>query len=117
MSLPCYPRDPRIYYLWSPWPQGDMKTIGVRQFRDRLTRHLRETQRGVTFFLTSRGKPIAVLRPITPQDLIQADPEASLESLASEGKIRRGKGKISTRSPLAGRRGTPLSRIVSETRR
>jgi antitoxin (DNA-binding transcriptional repressor) of toxin-antitoxin stability system len=94
-----------------------VKSIGIRQFRDRLTRHLRDVEKGVTIFLTSRGKPIAVLRRVTPQDLTTADPEASLETLASEGKVRRGKGKIGMRPPLVSRRGTPLSRIVSENRR
>ena len=94
-----------------------MKSIGIRQFRDRLAWHLREVEKGVTLLLTSRGKPVAVMRRITTEDLRQADPEASLATLAAEGKVRRGSGKVSMRRPLAARPGIPISRVVSENRR
>jgi len=93
-----------------------MKRLGIRQFRDRLTSHLRDVEKGSTLFLTNRGKPVAMVTPVTAEDLIRVDPEATLEALAAEGKVRRGKGKFSTRAPIARRRGTPLSRIVSEHR-
>jgi antitoxin (DNA-binding transcriptional repressor) of toxin-antitoxin stability system len=94
-----------------------MKTIGIREFRDRLTAHVREILKGRSFFLTSRGKPIAVLRPIVAADLIDGDPGMALEALAAEGKIRRGSGTVGTRvlHPRSG--GTPLSKIVIGSRR
>ena len=94
-----------------------MVAIGIRKFRDRLTAHLRELKRGVSFLLTSRGRPIAVLRAARPEDLAPEEPEKTLEVLGSEGKIRRKKGTISTRVLRTRRKGTPLSRIVSASRR
>ena len=41
-----------------------MKTIGVRELRQRASEYLREVERGTTVEVTARGRPVARLVPI-----------------------------------------------------
>jgi len=93
-----------------------MTRIGVRELRDGLTGHLRKVKKGTPLLITDRGKPVAVLRPVSPEDLGEEDGDAVLAALEAEGKIRWGRGKLSTRVVRPRIRGTPLSQIVIEDR-
>ena len=56
-----------------------MKTIGVRELRQRASSFLRLVERGETFQVTDRGRPVALLTPL---------PSAKdLELLRSEGDV------------------------------
>jgi prevent-host-death family protein len=57
-----------------------MKTIGIRDLRQRASVLLREVESGVTFEVTDRGRPVAVLSPITdksPLDRLRAAGDVS----------------------------------------
>jgi antitoxin (DNA-binding transcriptional repressor) of toxin-antitoxin stability system len=89
-------------------------TVGVREFRARLSAHLRAVAGGATITVGDRRRrPLARLIPAAPP----ADLEA-LERLASRGAIHRGTGK-----PGAAPRGRPrrhgpsVSDLVIEDRR
>lgn len=41
-----------------------MKAIGIRELRQRASEVLREVERGATFEVTDRGRPVAVLGPV-----------------------------------------------------
>jgi antitoxin (DNA-binding transcriptional repressor) of toxin-antitoxin stability system len=56
-----------------------MKTIGVRELRQQASTFLRLAERGETFQVTDRGRPVALLTPL---------PRATaLEVLRSEGEV------------------------------
>ena len=43
-----------------------MKLIGVRELRQNASEHLRLVQKGESIEITDRGRPIAMLVPMTP---------------------------------------------------
>lgn len=57
--------------------------IGVRELRDRLSRHLAEVQQGRTVTITDHGRPIARIVPVQRP--------TRLEELRDEGRIRPGR--------------------------
>jgi prevent-host-death family protein len=57
-----------------------MKTIGIRDLRQRASVVLREVEAGATFEVTDRGRPVAVLGPVpdkSPLDRLRASGEVS----------------------------------------
>lgn len=63
-----------------------MRAIGIRELRQQASRYLREVERGETFEVTDRGRPVALLVPV---------PRASaVERLAQSGRLRRGDGDL-----------------------
>lgn len=56
-----------------------MRVIGIRELRQQASRYLREVERGETFEVTDRGRPIARVVPIPPA--------AGLEELAASGRL------------------------------
>jgi prevent-host-death family protein len=57
--------------------------IGIRELRDKLSRHLAEVQQGRTVTVTDHGRPIARIVPVQRP--------TRLEVLREEGRIRPGK--------------------------
>ena len=57
--------------------------IGVRELRDKLSRHLAEVQQGRTVTITDHGRPIARIVPVQRP--------TRLEVLRDEGRIRPGR--------------------------
>jgi prevent-host-death family protein len=55
-----------------------MESVGVRELRDHLSRHLAEVQDGQSLTITDRGKPIARLVPVGP---------STLDRLIAEGRV------------------------------
>jgi len=43
-----------------------MSAVGVKELKNRLTHYLRRTKAGEEVIVTERGKPIALLQPISP---------------------------------------------------
>jgi prevent-host-death family protein len=57
-----------------------MKSIGIRDLRQRASVVLREVERGETFEVTDRGRPVAVLSPVvdkSPLDRLRAAGDVS----------------------------------------
>lgn len=60
-----------------------MKTIGIREAKNRLSAHLREVQRGRVIRITDRGRVVAELRPVA---LGRSGAEL-YEELVRQGKV------------------------------
>lgn len=89
--------------------------VGIRIFRDRLTRYVARVRRGQRVVITDRGKPIAVLVPYEPGpgDANQA----RLAKLLAGGHVDPADRPLrASFLPVRGK-GRPASRIIVETRR
>jgi prevent-host-death family protein len=88
-----------------------MKTIGIRELRQQASRHLRAVQAGETIQVTDRGKPVAMIVPVKPQEDV-------LARLEAEGRLTRGKGDLlKLGPPLKPKKGVPpLSEILERMR-
>lgn len=87
-----------------------MKTIGIRELRQQASRHLRAVQAGETIQVTDRGKPVAMIVPVKPQEDV-------LARLEAQGRLRRGKGDLLKLKPLKPKKGVPLpSEILAQMR-
>ena len=90
--------------------------IGIRTFRDRLTRYVARVRRGRRVVVTDRGKPVAVLVPYERAGE-SFEAEARLARVLSSGHVSPAERRFDTRFiPVRGK-GTPPSRIIVETRR
>ena len=79
-----------------------MRTIGIRELRQQASRHLRAVQAGETIQVTDRGKPVAMIVPVKPEEDV-------LARLEAEGRLTRGKGDIDRFwPPLKPKKGVPL---------
>jgi prevent-host-death family protein len=57
-----------------------MKSVGIRELRQRASVVLREVESGVTFEVTDRGRPVAILSPMAdrgPLDQLRAAGDVS----------------------------------------
>lgn len=89
-----------------------MATVGVRQFKNQLSRYLREVKKGKAVTVTERGEPIALVVPAQEPPEVKAAREMVAKGLATWNG---GKPKGSARPVRA--RGKPVSEIVLEDRR
>jgi prevent-host-death family protein len=70
-----------------------MDRVGVRELRQNLSVYLRRVRRGEALEVTERGRPVAVLQPITAPGDISA-------RLAARGiPVRRGAGNLAELPP------------------
>ena len=65
-----------------------MQTVGIRELKARLSRHLRRVQRGERLIVTDRGQAIATLGPLE-----EAARPAWLTHLVAEGRANWNGGK------------------------
>ncbi len=91
-----------------------MRSIGIRALRQTASAVLRHVERGVTFEVTDRGRPVALLTPL---------PDVSpLEQLRAAGDVSRALGTLEDLPPplpLARGRTAPsiaLARLRSDER-
>lgn len=87
-----------------------MRAIGIRELRQQASRYLREVERGETFEVTDRGRPVALLSPV---------PRAgALERLAASGRLRRANGDLlALGEPIKQVAGaTPPSKVLEQMR-
>ncbi len=77
-----------------------MKTIGIRELRQRASMMLREVESGVTFEVTNRGRPVAVLAPVADK--------SPLERLRAAGDVSTPTGALDDLPP-------PLALALAET--
>ena len=74
-----------------------MKSVGIRELRQRASEVLRQVQAGQIFEVTDRGRAIAMLGPIASGTL--------LEQLSAAGDVVTAVGSLDELKPLVLRRG------------
>lgn len=86
----------------------NVATIGVRELRDGLSRHLAAVRDGLEITVTDHGRPVARITPI--------ETESGLEALLREGVAR---AAVSPRRDLPKRvtAAEPVSDLISDQRR
>lgn len=90
--------------------------VGIRMFRDRLTRYVARVRRGNRVVVTDRGKPVAILIPYETAG-VSTHQEARLAKVLSSGHVSPAERRFNTRfTPVRGK-GAPPSRIIIESRR
>ena len=90
-----------------------MNTVGIRELKTHLSRHLRRVRSGARLFVTERGRVIATIDPVdTPDDVEWA------HALVAAGQAQWGGGKPEgCRHPVATTSGHTVSAAVLEDRR
>jgi prevent-host-death family protein len=90
-----------------------METVGIRQLKAHLSRHLKRVRSGSRLTITQRGRSIAIISPIeTGADISWAG------QLVAEGRASWEGGKpAGCRRPVAVARGRTVSAAVLEDRR
>lgn len=89
--------------------------LGLREANQQFSKVIKAVRAGTAVILTDRGHPIAVIKPITPEDT----PEAALHAMADEGLIRPAARKGPTPAPRwrpVKLKGQPLSNTVIDDR-
>jgi antitoxin (DNA-binding transcriptional repressor) of toxin-antitoxin stability system len=65
-----------------------MRSVGIRELKNRLSEYLRAVRRGEEVLVTDRGKVVAELRP--PGYAATTGPHPGLVELAHQGRARLG---------------------------
>jgi prevent-host-death family protein len=90
-----------------------VETVGVRELKAHLSRHLKRVRSGVRLVVTERGRSIATINPIEASADI-----GWAERLVAEGRARWDGGKPAGCSrPVSIAAGTTISSAVLEDRR
>ena len=89
-----------------------MKTVGVRQLKEHLSRYLKRVKSGESIIVTDRKKEVAVLVPYG----METDEEKVLRSI-QQGIAYWAGGKPKGMMPLVVSRGKKVSDAVLEDRR
>jgi prevent-host-death family protein len=89
-----------------------MMALGLRALKAQLSQQVRRAQAGARVTITDRGKPIAVLAPIEPDDAL-----AWARALVARGQAAWIGGKPAGLRRRIPSRGRPASREVLEDRR
>ncbi|MEW6418063.1 MAG: type II toxin-antitoxin system prevent-host-death family antitoxin [Nitrospirota bacterium] len=94
------------------------KTVGIRDLKTRLSKHLKDVKKGQEIVVSERGKVVAKIIPVTSL-LEQSKLQSFLFKLSSEGKIML---PLSYSPPALPKfrkkvKGTPFSDAVIEGRR
>jgi len=93
-----------------------MIQVGVRQLKNSLTRYLRLVERGQSVLVTSRNRPVAVLKK--PDRSSARTQEELIAALVAEGKLLppANPGPLKPFKPVRVK-GKPVSEIIIEDRR
>jgi prevent-host-death family protein len=89
--------------------------VGIRTFRDRLTRYVARVRRGDRVVITDRGKPVAILVPYAASGTDST--QAKLAALFASGHVQPAQRPFLKTVAAVKGRGKPASTIISETRR
>ena len=93
-----------------------MKTVGSREFKNRMGRYIKAVRQGQSLLLTDRGKPVAKVVPPDPEPASEPSLMDVLKRLESEGKIRLAKRPLGKFRPIPSR-GKSASEMILEDRR
>ena len=89
--------------------------MGLREANQSFSKAMKVVKQGKEVVLTERGKPIAVIKPLAPEE----DQEAIIRRLEAEGllrpALRRGPMPKPIWKPIRVR-GKPMSQTISEER-
>jgi prevent-host-death family protein len=86
-----------------------MRTIGIRELRQDASRHVRAVQAGETIQVTDRGKPVAMIVPLTERSV--------MEELEAAGRVTRGQGDALRTPPVRPKKRIPLpTRMLARMR-
>ncbi|HEX5138854.1 MAG TPA: type II toxin-antitoxin system prevent-host-death family antitoxin [Planctomycetota bacterium] len=87
-----------------------MKSIGIRELRQRASECLRLVRHGEVIQVTDRGRPVATLVPIRPKN--------ALDGLEATGRLTAEEGDLlDLGGPVRAKRGAPLpSKTLTEIR-
>lgn len=87
-----------------------MKSIGVRELRQRASRYLRQVEAGQTVEITARGRPVALLVPLRGA--------SHVERLVRRGRVRPPTGDLlDLGTPVAPQAGVaPASVLLDRAR-
>ncbi|MDI6755439.1 MAG: type II toxin-antitoxin system prevent-host-death family antitoxin [Thermodesulfobacteriota bacterium] len=90
-----------------------MEKVGLREANIHFAKYVKKVKEGTEVMLTDRGKPIAIISPISRRD----DPiEERLDQLERKGILKRASaGKLKLHNPVT-LRGRDLSLMISESR-
>lgn len=89
--------------------------LGLREANQHFSRAIKAVRGGKEVVLTERGRPIAIIKPVTEE----RSEEAALKALAHEGLITLPSRKGPTPAPRwkpVGVKGKPVSQTVIEDR-
>lgn len=67
----------------------DMKAVGVKELKARLSEYLRAVRSGQNLLVTDRGEVIAEIRPLSRRAPGLESVEDALDSLAQDGEVSR----------------------------
>jgi antitoxin (DNA-binding transcriptional repressor) of toxin-antitoxin stability system len=98
---------------------GDMKVVGIKQLKARLSEYVRLAKAGETVLVTERDEVVAELRPARRQVPAAGALEDVLEALAASGELTRAaqpKGRWSWRSHGLGLPSGTAQRLLDEVR-
>lgn len=87
--------------------------VGVKEFKNSLSKYLRAVRGGEVVLVTDRGKVVAEIRPRAGR---AGDDEQALLQLEREGLVTRGRGRPAEGGPVRLPRGVSASRMVIEDR-
>lgn len=88
--------------------------VGIRIFRDRLTRYVARVRRGQRVVITDRGKPVAVLVPYASDDANVG--KGRLAQILASGHVDPADRPLRKAFPPVRGKGRLPSRIIVETR-
>lgn len=90
-------------------------TVGVRELRDGLTRHLRRVRRGASVVISDRGEPVALLVPYRGRG--RPKRFERLAAVLAGGLVHAAERPFAKRLPAVRGRGRLPSRLIAEGRR
>jgi prevent-host-death family protein len=93
-----------------------MKTVGSREFKNRIAEYMRAVGRGQTLLVTKRGRAIAKVSPPDEAAPSEASVTDVLRKLEAEGSIRLGTRPLRKFRPVKVK-GKPVSQTIIEDRR
>lgn len=93
-----------------------MKTVGSREFKNRMGRYMKAVRQGQSLLLTDRGKPVAKVVPPDPELAPEPTLMDVLRRLEAEGKIRLARRPLGKFRPIPSR-GKSASDMILEDRR
>ena len=92
-----------------------METVGIRELKAHLSRHLRRVRAGTRLLVTDRGRDVATINPVEPAP--EGAGHAWARQLVAEGRASWSGGKPRGVKGLAARRGPTLAATILDDRR
>jgi prevent-host-death family protein len=92
-----------------------METVGIRELKAHLSRHLKRVRAGTRLLVTDRGRDVATISPVEPTP--RGAEHAWARQLVAEGRASWSGGKPRGTSGLAVGKGPTLASTVLDGRR